>query len=155
MKKALSAKEALFCEYYKILGSAREAAARSGYSFPEKTGLRLLRKARIRSALADFILPEIAANEGLRRLAFGSVCDAVHLCLNGPFTKEELEALDLYCISELKISKGGAVEVKFFDRIKALSLLSEQSEQKNGSAEPFYRALLEGARNLKGERDEL
>lgn len=151
--KALSAKEALFCEYYKILGSAREAAARAGYSFPERTGLRLLKKGAVRAALSGITLPLPEAVEGLRRIAFGSVCDAVYLCKNDPLSREQLEGLDLYCVSELKFTKGGGIEVKFFDRLKALDMLSSLSAENTPSAEPFYLALSQGARALGGDKD--
>ena len=151
MPKKLSAKEALFCEYYKILNSPREAAARAGYAFPEKSGLRLLKRAAIKTEISAR-LPTPDALDGLRRIAFGSNCDAVYLCLRGAeIEKEELEKLDLFSVSELKIQKNGAVEVKFFDRIKALDMLSGERKSASSSAEPFYRALSEGAKNLKGE----
>lgn len=154
MQKNLSAKEALFCEYLKILASPREAAARAGFPFPERTALRLLRKEAVKAEISKRLpLPDAA--DGLRRLAFGSICDAVYLCTSGEtLTREELEKLDLYSVSELKFGKGGTIEVKFFDRIKALSMLCSQ-EGDSGSAEPFYKALMEGAKSLNeaGEAD--
>ena len=150
MAKKLSAKEALFCQYYKILHSPREAAARAGYSFPERSALRLLKKEGVKRELEkqnSYLKPN--AEEGLRRIAFGSIADAVYLATKEtPVTKDELEGLDLFMVSELKFSKGG-MDVKFFDRIKALDLLrSGETETVGGSAEPFYRALCEGAKNL-------
>ncbi|MFR7483143.1 MAG: terminase small subunit, partial [Eubacterium sp.] len=57
--------------------------------------------------------------EGLKRLAFGEIKDAVLLL----FAQEgdilsQLPGLDLYNISEIKRPKGGGMEIKFFDRIK-------------------------------------
>ena len=152
MQEKLSAKEALFCEYCKILGSPREAAARAGYPFPEKSGMKLLRKKRIKRALEESVeTPTVTALEGLRRIAFGSVCDAVYLCTCGQtISRETLETLDLFSVSELKFTKSGGIEVKFFDRLKALDLLSSASVNvASDSAEPFYLALAEGAKNLK------
>ncbi len=152
--KNLSAKEALFCEYYKLLSSPREAAARAGFSFPERSGIRLLKKEAVKRAIENSsLLPEATAADGLRRIAFGSVTDAVYLCTCGEtLTREQLEALDLYMVSELKFTKGGGIEVKFLDRIKALDGLSALSTEAVGSsAEPFYRALCEGAKNLASE----
>ena len=152
MQEKLSAREALFCDYLKLLGSPREAAARAGYPFPEKSGLRLLRRARIKNAVKTAGEASCtAAVDGLRRIAFGSVCDAVYLCTSGgALTREELETLDLFAVSELKFPKSGGIEVKFFDRIKALDLLCSASEKAaDNSAEPFYIALAEGAKNLK------
>ena len=64
--------------------------------------------------------------EGFRRLAFGDIQDAVALL----FESEEnilssLPRLDLFNISEIKRQKGGGMEIKFFDRLKALDKLSE------------------------------
>lgn len=153
----LSAKEELFCEYYKLLRSPREAAARAGFSFPERSGIRLLKKEAVKKAVESAsIASEAAAADGLRRIAFGSVTDAVYLCTCGDIlTREQLEALDLYMVSELKFTKGGGIEVKFFDRIKALDGLTALSAETVGSsAEPFYRALCEGAKNLASEAAE-
>ncbi|MBQ8550792.1 MAG: terminase small subunit [Clostridia bacterium] len=150
-RKDLSAKEALFCEYMKILHSPREAAARAGYPFPERSAIKLLKKAAVKRALSA----EAAAVDGLRRIAFGGVADAVWLCQRGEIpTREELEKLDLFMISELKFQKGGGVEVKFFDRIKALDLLGAQTVSHGGKAEPFFRALGQGAARLSFETGE-
>ena len=150
MADRLSAKEALFCQYYKILHSPREAAARAGYPFPERSALRLLKKEGVKREMEkQNSLLKPSAEEGLRRIAFGSIADAVYLATKEPpVTKEELESLDLFMVSELKFSKGG-MDIKFYDRIKALDLLqSGETETVGGSAEPFYRALCEGAKNL-------
>lgn len=151
MKKVLSAKEALFCEYYKILRSPREAAARAGFPFPEKSGLRLLKKDAVLKEIKAANTPPAEAVDGFSRIAFGSICDAVRLCLNTEgFSQEELEKLDLYSVSELKFNKNGTIEIKFFDRLKALERLCEISERSDASAAPFYEALAQGARGLEG-----
>ncbi len=157
MANKLSAKEALFCQYYKILHSPREAAARAGYAFADRSAIRLLRKEGVKREIEkENQIPEPSAQKGLRRIAFGSIADAVYLATKeSPVTKEELEGLDLFMVSELKFTKGG-LEMKFFDRIKALDLLiSGETGTVGSSAEPFYRALCEGAKNLSftGERD--
>ena len=159
MSNKLTAKEALFCEYYKILRSPREAAARAGYTFAEKNAMRLLRKERVRKEIGKGgTLLDANAQDGLRRLAFGSITDAIYLATLGErIDREELEKLDLFMVSEIKFQKGGGIEIKFFDRIKALDLLSSlKAEAVGSSAEPFYRALCEGARNLSlaGEQNE-
>lgn len=149
MAKELTAKEALFCEYYKILHSAREAAARSGYPFPERSGIKLLKKAAVRRYLNEIDTKEVTAEDGLKRIAFGNVTDAVYLCTRGEMPdRETLETLDLYMVSEIKIPKGGGIEIKFFDRLKALDLLAAQSVADGGSAEPFFRALRDSAKSL-------
>ena len=62
--------------------------------------------------------------EGLRHLAFGEIQDAVRLL----YAPEEqilpaLGEMDLFNISEIKRPKGGGMEIKFFDRLKALEKL--------------------------------
>lgn len=62
----------------------------------------------------------------------------------------ELEQLDLFCISEFKLSSKG-IELKFFDRQKAFELLyiiasSADAEQKERS---FYDALEKSAALLR------
>ena len=55
-----------------------------------------------------------AAAGGLSRLAFGSIADAVRLMRRWEeLSDEEIETLDLFCVSELKQSKGGGLEMKF------------------------------------------
>lgn len=62
--------------------------------------------------------------EGLRHLAFGEIQDAVRLL----YAPEEqilpaLGEMDFFNISEIKRPKGGGMEIKFFDRLKALEKL--------------------------------
>ena len=89
--------------------------------------------------------------EGLRRLAFGEIQDAVTLL----FESEEniissLPRLDLFNVSEIKRQKGGGMEIKFFDRLKALERLGDvldaDSRQKAAS---FYDALEKSAAGIK------
>ena len=47
MKKELTSKEKLFCTYYCLGRNAREAAAKSGYHFAEKTAAKLLKRKEI------------------------------------------------------------------------------------------------------------
>lgn len=93
------------------------------------------------------------AVDGLRRLAFGTANDAVRLVMaEEQPSPEELARLDLFCVSEIKRQKG-AVEVRFFDRLKALEALLEWSragERDGGKTESLYAALEKSAAALKG-----
>lgn len=87
--------------------------------------------------------------EGLKRLAFGEIKDAVLLL----FAQEgdilsQLPGLDLYNISEIKRPKGGGMEIKFFDRIKALEKLSELDGEIHSEPLSFYRAFEESAKRI-------
>ncbi len=152
----MNEKEKLFCQYYLLTGNPREAAARAGYHlFPERWGLKLLSRPSVRDYL-DRLSEQRNATDtglyGLERIAFGSVADAVRLLLCDPLPQgENLETMDLFMISEIKKPKGGGVEIKFFDRLKAMELLCElKSTHKQEQAAPFYQALCEGAQRLKG-----
>ncbi|MGI5895566.1 MAG: terminase small subunit [Oscillospiraceae bacterium] len=150
--------ETLFCTLYHTLGNAREAAAQSGYTGYSgvQYALRMLENERAAKRLKALKPPRGSYIDdvcsGLKRLAFSPVNDAVRLALCGrELSGLELEQLDLFCISEFKLSDKG-VELKFFDRQKAFELLytiasSADAEQRGRS---FYDALEESAALLRG-----
>lgn len=153
----LAERELLFCAYYSNTHSAREAAARAGYRRkPELNGLRLLEKDCVRAEIERLELKRRTAQEireGYRRLAFGPVTDAVRLLfLDEAPSPGQLEEMDLFSIAEMKRPRAGGVELKFFDRLKALEKLSQMEEQAvQDSALPFYEALEQGAQALRRE----
>ena len=120
-----------FCCNYVILGSVEEAAVRAG--FPRESslseGIGLLKNEECRQLIAQ--LRQLLADSGtvaagLKRLAFGSCTDAVYLVFAEELPPAEvIEKLDLFNVSEIKRVKGGGVEVKLFDRLKALEKLFE------------------------------
>ncbi len=90
---------------------------------------------------------EEEVRDGLRRLAFGEIHDAVLLL----FADEnriinELPKFNLFNISEIKRPKGGGMEIKFFDRIKALEKLRDSENGVSAQPLAFYRALEESAK---------
>lgn len=159
-EKALTQKENLFCTYYSIKRSASEAAFKAGYSvMPERAAMKLLRKESVKNRIAALSKENRASrNEveaGLRRIAFGCVADAVKIALSEDFNVEELRNMDLFGISEIKVSRGKGVEIKFFDRIKALEKLSLLiKEDADSSTDSLFRAIEEGAEALRAGRDE-
>ena len=61
--------------------------------------------------------------------------------------------MDLFNISEIKRKKGGDIEIKFFDRIKALERLGDlDASSGKGAGSSLYSAIEMGARAL-GEAD--
>lgn len=120
-----------FCCNYVMLGSVEEAAVRSG--IPRENalsqGIELLKTEECRDMIAQ--LRELLADSGsvaagLKRLAFGSCTDAVYLVFADELPPAEvIGKLDLFNVSEIKRVKGGGVEVKLFDRMKALEKLFE------------------------------
>lgn len=147
MKTTLSTKEAAFCRAFVRTRNGREAATAAGFLLlPEKTAQKLLANAAVREKIAALETEQTATHAellaGYRRLAFGSVADAVKLLL-AQETGEVLdpETLDLFSVSELKRPKGGGLEIKFFDRQKALDRLAALEGENADGALPFYRAL--------------
>ena len=61
--------------------------------------------------------------EALRHVALSRPNDAISLALEP--SEAHAGSLDLWGVSEFKINSAGSVEVKFLDRIKAISLLLE------------------------------
>ena len=159
---ALTEKEKLFCTYFSESRNARSAAARAGYGlFSQRSGLKLIRRKDIRAEIERIDKTKLVCAEevaaGYRQLAFGSVADALKIIYaeENP-TAIELEKLDLFNVSEIKRPKGGGIEIKFFDRMKALEHLEEMNggAGEEDSALPFYAALEKSADALKGEVNE-
>ncbi len=88
--------------------------------------------------------------QGFERLAFGSVTDAVRLLFEEG-TTSSLEKMDLFNVSEIKRLKGGGMEIKFADRLKALQCLEQLELEHDGDGTAFYQALEASAACLKEE----
>lgn len=87
--------------------------------------------------------------KGLKRLAFGEIKDAIYLLFaDENEITEKLPDLDLFNISEIKRPKGGGMEIKFFDRIKALEKLRDIKNESSSQPLSFYKALEEGAKGV-------
>lgn len=88
---------------------------------------------------------------GLSRLAFGSVNEAVALVFDDNVSLQKILSADLFNVSEIKKIKGGGVEMKFFDRQKALEKLVElDPELKDISdAQQFINAVYSNSDNDK------
>ena len=86
--------------------------------------------------------------QGLLKLAFGDVSDAVLLLyMTDEEAVEKIPELNLFNISEIKRPKGGGMEIKFFDRIKACEKLRECYSQKTETGLGFYQALEKSVEN--------
>ena len=83
---------------------------------------------------------------GYKKLAYGGVADAVRLLyLPDEAVPEKLDKMNLFNVSEIKKAKGGGMEIKFFDRLKALDTLRMLEDAAADGAAPFYAALERGA----------
>jgi len=143
-KKTLTEKEKLFCKYISLGFTPREAAAKSGYLLSERAAMKLLERKDIKSAIKRLSSPPPSKGEvvaGLRRLAFGSIADVIRLIRSESEADMNIDELDLSMVTELKFPKSGGVEVKFCDRLKALQLLGEISEDESDSDGGFFEAL--------------
>lgn len=87
--------------------------------------------------------------EGFERLAFGTITDAIQLLFCEELDIRTLNKLDLFQISELKRPKGGGIEIKFYDRLKALQCLQEMNEYEQGDQSSFYQALEQGVQTFE------
>ena len=158
---SLKTRETDFCNYYVVCRNSREAAARAGFAFPERTGIRLLAKKEVIEEIERIVSNDRIASsavDGLRRIAFGSVADAVKLLLGD--VPDELEELDLFMVSEIKRSPNGGMEIKFYDRIKALDALLEAGDGRTDAKTPeFVDAIFKGSAAINGllkdESDEI
>lgn len=87
---------------------------------------------------------------GYSRIAFGNVSDPVHLLFCDEITPQKLKKMDLFSIAEIKRQKGGGMEIKFFDRIRALQCMQELSREESSGC-GFYQALEKGSEALRGD----
>ncbi len=154
----LTSKERLFCTYYCLSRNGGEAASKSGYVFPEKSAARLLRKKEIKEEIERSDREKRAAQKdiisGYYRLAFGCFADAISLLFKDEVTAEEIRGMDLYNISDIKRKKGGDIEIKFFDRLKALEHLQQISAQEEKDpAQSLFSAIEKGAAALRDEEN--
>lgn len=125
----------LFARFFFHLRNAREAAVRVGSppDCAEAEGAALLHDKWVGEEIKKLEESDAQgtayAKSGLTRLAFGAVNDAVRLAFDEEITSEEIMKLDLYNVSEIKRPKGGGLEIKFFDRQRALEKLVELDPQ--------------------------
>ncbi len=151
-KKGLSSKEKEFCRLYLSFADSAAAAEKAGFTGDfAKTGNVLLSRTDIADEIERLCslqrksMSKMAA-VGYQRLAFGSIADAVSLLYMENPSPDTLRKMDLFSVSEIKRPKDGSMEIKFFDRMKALEKLSE-SEDGDGAAS-FYEAICRSAEVL-------
>lgn len=124
--------------------------------FPERSALRLLRRTDIAQEIARIDKQrETTQNDiaiGYQRLAFGCISDAISLLFSDEISREEIEKMDLFNISEIKRKKGGDIEIKFFDRLKALEKLQDtQAISAKTEESSLYSAIEQGAKALRDD----
>jgi hypothetical protein len=150
ISRKISEKEDIFCKVFAAAGQASRAAALAGLSREEECYSLLARKdiaAKIKAYASNIIGgASNAALAGLMCVASGSIADALELIRGDSIpSAARLRELDLSCVSEVKKTKDGGIELKFYDRLKAVQILFEKDEEKSGAAQAFYSAIREGA----------
>lgn len=155
MKDKLTRQERQFCCHYASSGNSTQAAILAGCKEnPENWGENLLCKEDIADEIARLLAirkktVSSMAVTGYKKLAFGSIGDAVSLLYMENPDMETLKNMDLYCVSEIRKPKEGAMEIKFFDRLKALEKLEAGSLEDSGAVS-FFEALNRGATAVSG-----
>ncbi len=90
--------------------------------------------------------------EGYKKIAFGDISDAVKLAF-AEDCPQNLSKLDLFSVSELKRAKGGGLELKFYDRLKALECLSQLGSGNERIDLSFYQALEKSSKLMGSSGD--
>ena len=142
----------LFCCWYAVLGNAREAGLKAGFS-PENALIESIECLRSESCkkrieeIRNILSDSGSIISGLKRLAYGNCSDAVYLAFSEELPPPDvISKLDLFNVSELKRQRSGVVEIKFFDRLKALEKLYEleNSFSDKNKAVDLLNALTQG-----------
>lgn len=97
--------------------------------------------------------PVKTVRSAYEKIAFGGVNDAVRLLFTEEPDLAAIEKMDFYNVAEIRRLKGGGVEIKFYDRMKALECLRELGE-KGARSSPLYRALEKCAQSFEKEKSD-
>ena len=161
----LKHRESEFCRLTAALGNPREAARRAGYKEPNEAWPELIARAdiadeihRVATQISKVFRDTMIC--GVYRMMSGDNSDAVKLLYRDDISDREIEELNLSGVAEMKRTDKG-VELKLFDRLRALDKLSELSETVSGghSSGGLLEAMLLSAQALResagDERDGL
>lgn len=155
IKNKLTAREREFCLSFMQSGDAQLSARRAGFRNPDSEGERLLCNEKIcaelerLSELRGRLLSAMSVI-GYQRLAFGSAADAASLLFEENPSRETLGKMDLFLVSEIRRPKDGAMEIKFFDRARALEKLASLSMERESSGS-LYDAIGSVAERSEGD----
>ena len=155
IKNKLTAREREFCLSFMQSGDAQLSARRAGFRNPDSEGERLLCNEKIcaelerLSELRGRLLTALSVI-GYQRLAFGSAADAASLLFEENPSRETLGKMDLFIASEIRRPKDGAMEIKFFDRARALEKLASLSMERESSGS-LYDAIGSVAERSEGD----
>lgn len=157
----LKKKELIFCHQYLKTGNPKEAATLSGYgSSPEIKAMWLLSRPEICKKIDELYSEKkrnfiYRAAIGYERLAFGSISDAIRLIFSEKLNFAEIEKMNLFNIAEIKKPREGSLEIKFFDRLRALEKLEQIDTEENSNKNlQFYTALESSIQKLNNNNSQ-
>lgn len=90
------------------------------------------------------------ALRGYRKLAFGDTSDVFRILGNTEITENERRKMNFFNVSEIKKNKD-SIEIKFFDRLKALKEIELLVDRESDELPPFYKVLEESAKHIIGK----
>ena len=161
--RPLTYRQRLFVDYYlgESSGCAVDAARRAGYSSPHPEGVRLLKKAPIRAAIAARVATAaMASNEVLARVADVASADLLDfLKEDGPdgfkVDLKLIKRLGLgHLIKRVRLKKDGTQDIVLEARLPALIKLGEHYKLWKG--EPQQQVTLVAlAKRLKEQYEQL
>jgi len=150
----LNRKKRIFCYHLVETGNPYEAFSLANMKDEKESIPKLMLDDSIRNEIAKIYEYKkqslsMKAGIGYERLAFGEIFDCVKLMFIKDIDDFQLSNMNLFNISEIKRLKDGTMEIKFFDRMKALEKLEQiESRKSNSEILPFYSALENGIGNL-------
>lgn len=153
-KKNLTHREYLFCNYYVNSGDVKKSATLAGYKVePELVGYKLLQRDNINAKIDDLYTQKkknllYKACSGYEKLAFGGVSDAIKLIYSENLPLDAICKMDLFNVAEIKKPRDGMLEIKFFDRFKALEKLQQLDFLSNEQNKSFYNAIENSIKSL-------
>ena len=154
IESTLKNREKEFCACFAQTGDVKLSARLAGYRLNSRAkGIKLLSRDDIQNEIKKLVkqkekLARSLAAIGYQRLAFGNTSDAVSLIYSQNPAEEDFGSKDFFMISEIKMPKDGSLEIKFFDRLKALEKL--QSVESDSSVKNLFDAI--GGANKGSER---
>lgn len=153
-KKGLTHREYLFCGNYVNSGDVKKSALMAGYKVePECVGQKLLQRDDINSKIDELYTQKkknllYKACSSYEKLAFGNVSDAIKLIYSENLPLDTICKMDLFNVAEIKKPRDGMLEIKFFDRFKALEKLQQLDFLGDNQNLSFYDAIENSVKSL-------
>lgn len=153
-KKKLTHREYLFCNNYVNSGDVKKSATIAGYKVdPEFVGYKLLQRSEINSKIDELYSQKkknllYKACSGYEKLAFGTISDAIRLIYSENLSLDAISKMDLFNVAEIKKPRDGMLEIKFFDRFKALEKLQQLDFLSTNQNNSFFNAIENSIKSL-------